>query len=173
MILAFDTFYTNDMAITVAVEFNSWSDSEPIAEHYSINTTINDYVSGEFYKRELPCILKTLETISLKDCQAIIIDGYVVLDDYGKLGLGGYLFNALNKKIPIIGVAKTDFHQINKLKELVYRGESKKPLFITSLGIETKLAANYIKIMNGEYRLPQLLKRVDSLGREKVKEDIE
>ena len=47
----------------------------------------------------------------------------------------------------------------------MYRGESKKPLFITAKGIDLDLAAHHIKEMYGPYRFPDLLKQVDSIGR--------
>jgi hypothetical protein len=39
----------------------------------------------------------------------IILDGYVALDDHGKIELGGYLFEALEQKYPVIGIAKNGF----------------------------------------------------------------
>ena len=58
---------------------------------------------------------------------------YEYLDDDKKYGLGGYLYEKLNKEIPIIGVAKTNFASIEKNKKPLFRGDSIKPLFITSL----------------------------------------
>ncbi len=165
MILAFDTYYFEDKAKTVAIEFNHWSD-QTITNSYSETITgVDEYTPGSFYKRELPCILSLLKQIDLSHCKAIIIDGFVVLDDEGSIGLGGYLFNALNSNIPIIGVAKNDYVQIKKNKRSVLRGESIKPLYITAKGIELDSAANHIKDMYGPYRFPDLLKQVDSLGR--------
>ncbi|WP_207420305.1 hypothetical protein [Desertivirga brevis] len=50
-----------------------------------------EYIPGEFYKRELPGILSLLDKINFELIQAIIIDGFVILNDEGKPGLGGYL----------------------------------------------------------------------------------
>lgn len=60
---------------------------------------------GEFYKRELSCILAILEDIDLATISCIIIDGFVVLDDAGKHGLGGHLYEQLDPKVPVIGFA--------------------------------------------------------------------
>jgi deoxyribonuclease V len=123
------------------------------------------YESGAFYKRELPCILHLLEKIEVNDIEIIVIDGFVVLDDNGKLGLGGHLFHHFYQKIPIIGVAKNDFAHLDCLKRALLRGESKKPLFITALGIDLEVATEHIRTMAGEFRMPTLLKQLDILTR--------
>ncbi|AGC75416.1 endonuclease V [Nonlabens dokdonensis] len=165
MILAFDTFYFNDKARTIAIQFDDWEDEEETLVHEELYTGIQEYVPGAFYKRELPCILDLLKKINLQDCEAIIIDGFVILDDQDKLGLGGYLYESLDKQIPLIGVGKNNFVPIKHNKRLVYRGESKKPLYITALGIDLDVAADFIHKMHGDYRMPDLLKKADSLGR--------
>lgn len=165
MILAFDTYYFEDKAKTVAIQFTDWTDESVTQVYEETITGIDEYTPGEFYKRELPCILSLLKQIDLSECKTIVIDGFVVLDDDDHIGLGGYLYNRLNQTIPIIGVAKNDFIKIQTNKRAVYRGESKKPLFITAKGIDLDIAANSIKQMHGPYRFPDLLKHVDSLGR--------
>ncbi|WP_456439817.1 endonuclease V [Psychroserpens sp.] len=165
MILAFDTYYYTDKAKTVGLQFEYWNDSKESKVFEETLTNLNDYVSGEFYKRELPCILSLLKKIDLNNCEAIIIDGFVVLDDNNRLGLGGYLYHELNCKIPIIGVAKNDFSRIENHKVKIFRGNSKKPLYITTKGIDLKLASEKITNMSGEYRIPELLKKADSIGR--------
>jgi deoxyribonuclease V len=97
----------------------------------------------------------------------IIIDGYVYLDDYNKYGLGGHLFESLNRKIPIIGVAKTNFVSNKENKVELLRGKSINPLFITSIGIDIEIAKRNISKMFGEYRIPKLLKELDKLTKEK------
>jgi deoxyinosine 3'endonuclease (endonuclease V) len=166
MILAFDTHYFEDKAKTVAVQFESWTDELPCQIYEETLEGIAAYESGSFYKRELPCILSLLKQIDLTTIETIIVDGFVVLDDTGMLGLGGYLYEALDEKIPVIGVAKNNFAKINVLKIPVLRGDSKKKLYITSKGIGLEQAASYIQEMHGEYRFPTLLKEVDRLGRE-------
>ena len=125
MILAFDTYYYEDKAKTVCLSFIDWN----AEENYKIDTeTISDveeYVSGEFYKRELPCILSLLSKIDLKEVDLIIIDGFVFLNDENKFGLGAYLYKALNEEIPIIGVAKRDFATIENSRKEIFRGVSR------------------------------------------------
>ena len=166
MILAFDTHYFDDKAKTVAVQFKDWTDEVPDHVYSEVISDIAAYESGEFYKRELPCIVSLLKQVDLASITAIIIDGFVVLDDEGALGLGGYLYDTLHQKIPVIGVAKNNFARINTLKIPVYRGDSKKPLYITAKGIDLQKAASLVQDMHGEFRFPTLLKEVDRLGRE-------
>lgn len=167
MILAFDTYYYENKAKTVCLSFEDWNNEDKFEIYTEILFEIEEYVSGEFYKRELPCILSLLSKIDLKKVDLIIIDGFVFLDDENKLGLGAYLYEELNKEIPIIGVAKRDFATIEKNRIKLYRGKSKNPLFITSIGIELDVASKKIGEMNGEFRMPTLLKEVDKLTKEK------
>ncbi len=167
MILALDTYYFDDKAKTVGLEFTNWTDNIETNIYTETLRNVEEYKSGEFYRRELPCILSLIKQYNLKGYEVIIVDGYVYLDDAGKLGLGGFLYESLNQEIPIIGVAKTSFFTINKNKNSLWRGESKKPLFITSIGIDLNDATERIKIMDGEFRIPTLLKKLDRLTKEK------
>lgn len=166
MILAIDVHYKEDTAKVVCAVLQQWQDA--VAMHHWIKyvTTVADYIPGEFYKRELPCILDILSDIDLTTIECIIIDGFVVLDDAGKLGLGGHLYESLHPKVPVIGVAKTSFHQNTQNVIPVYRGESKNPLFITAIGIDLQTAANNIQHMAGEYRIPAVLKELDRRTKE-------
>ncbi|OXA86637.1 endonuclease V [Flavobacterium hercynium] len=166
MLLAFDTYYFDGKAKTVCIEFNKWNDSNDYKVHSEIIDNIEEYIPGEFYRRELPCILSLLEKMKLKNIDAIIVDGYIYLDDDKKYGLGGHLYEKLNQKIPIIGVAKTNFASLNKDKKSLFRGDSKKPLFITAIGIDLDDAFEKVKSMAGEFRFPALLKELDRLTKE-------
>ena len=63
----------------------------------------------------------------------------------------------------MIGVAKTDYHTISRCKASILRGASRKPLFVTAAGIPLDQAAENIKSMHGQYRIPTLLKELDRL----------
>lgn len=166
MILAFDTYYFNNKAKTVCLEFNEWKENKDYKVKTEIIDNIEEYIPGEFYKRELPCIISLLNKYDLKNIEAIIIDGFVYLDDENKFGLGAYLYEKLKKKVTVIGVAKTNFATIEKNKKTLLRGKSKKPLFITAIGIELEDAVQKIERMDGEYRIPTLLKELDRLTKE-------
>ena len=73
----------------------------------------------------------------------------------------------LNCKIPIIGVAKTNFATLDQNKRPLLRGKSIKPLYITSIGIDVDEATKFIEKMSGSNRIPKLLKKLDTLTKEK------
>jgi deoxyribonuclease V len=161
MITAVDVHYLADGSATAAaVVFNDFSDSEAYQTYTCRVPATEPYVPGQFYKRELPCILAVLEMIE-EDINTVIIDGYVDLGD--NPGLGRHLWKALKCEKIIIGVAKKYFLGSDAIK--VFRGKSRRPLFITSAGIEPEVAACLIERMHGENRLPALLKMADSLCR--------
>lgn len=165
MIYAFDTYYYDDYANTICIAFEDW-DSEKETEIFSEKTAItSEYESGAFYKRELPCIISLLEKIDLKDEDIIIVDGYVTLNDEGKIGLGGYLYEALDKKYPVVGIAKNGFSSPDFQRREVLRGESKTPLFLTAKGINVDETLPRIEKMHGDFRIPTLLKKLDQLTR--------
>ena len=165
MILAIDVYYKEKDAKVVAVLFNC-EDETPQSIVVDEITGIEDYVSGEFYKRELPCIQNILQKINLNDIEVVIIDGHIYVDDEGTFGLGGYTWESLDKKIPVIGVAKTSFFKNKNTVREVCRGESKKPLYVSSIGIDLDIASSLIKKMKGEYRIPTVLKELDRITKE-------
>ena len=94
---------------------------------------ITQYIPGQVYRRELPCLLNPIKTIVIP-IYLIIIDGYVWLDE-DKKGLVAHLYLALQKKTPVIGVAKTSYRRADSAIKIT-RGESQNPLFINSCGID-------------------------------------
>lgn len=165
MIYAFDTYYYEDYANTVCIAFEDWT-SENESDIFVEKTDItSDYESGAFYKRELPCILNLLRKIRLQQGDLIIVDGYVTLDNDGKIGLGGYLHEALDRKYSIIGIAKNKFASTDSQRRAVLRGESKSPLFLTAIGEDVDDLLPKVVQMHGSYRIPTLLKKLDQLSR--------
>lgn len=167
MILAFDTYYDNaGKAKTVCLAFDRWEAEAPLQIHTAYLDHVAEYTPGEFYKRELPCILDLFHRLPYADVEAIVVDGFVYLDDERKPGLGAHLYQALHERIPVIGVAKTNFASIDQLKKPVLRGESQKPLYVTAIDMDIHTAAQYIQRMAGDYRLPTLLKQLDQQTKE-------
>ncbi|PZO36968.1 MAG: endonuclease V [Pseudanabaena frigida] len=164
MIFAVDVDYRDSKAVAAGIGFNDWEDSIPANTFIEQTDKVEDYQPGEFYKRELPIILLLLEKL-LELPEIIIIDGYVYLDRYKKAGLGHHLYNALEGKVAVIGVAKSRFKDIPTEAE-VFRGDSNRPLFVTAIGIDETEARNFIKKMHGDNRLPTILKAVDRLCRD-------
>ncbi|HTK18975.1 MAG TPA: endonuclease V [Mucilaginibacter sp.] len=160
MILAIDVYYKENSAKAVGVLFDRKDEvikDLKVAHVYDIE----DYIPGEFYKRELPCVLKVIEQTNLKDIELIIIDGYVYVDNNKQFGLGGWLWKTLETKVPVIGVAKTSFLKNKEVVNELYRGESKNPLYISSIGCDINKATELIKEMKGNYRIPDILKLLD------------
>jgi len=162
MILAVDVGYAETTALVAGILFKNWDST---TYERSVTVTVEEiapYESGCFYKRELPCILKLLETLD-EEIHCIVIDGYVTLGTK-RDGLGMKLWHSLAKKIPIIGVAKTCFKETPPAAELL-RGKSLTPLYISAVGLELADAKSKIMQMKGDFRLPTLLKWTDQLSR--------
>lgn len=158
----FDVYYNQDYAKACCIVFEIEPAEKTLSTYCQIIEHVSDYIPGEFYRRELPCILKVYEKIE-EDIDLIIIDGFVMLGN-GKKGLGAYLFESLDKKLPVIGVAKTYFRGCEDYMT-IYRGKSSKPLYISSIGIDLGCSAEFIRNLSGMYRIPDILKKVDQLTR--------
>lgn len=163
MILAVDVDYRDDKAIAAGVLFQNWQDSEPVQELLSEILTVAEYEPGQFYKRELPCVLALLQQLEQLP-EFIVIDGYVYLDGNQKPGFGKHLYETLEGKSAIIGVAKSRFKDTPAETE-VFRGGSKRALYVTAVGIDETKAKGFIMQMHGAHRIPTILKRVDQLSK--------
>lgn len=162
--LAVDVDYRGSVGHVAGMTFTDRPGNN-INETKTYKTVVNDvadYVSGEFYKRELPCIQALINEHRLTpDC--IAIDGFVHIDG-GKPGLGKHLFDSLQGKVPVIGIAKNPRGVVDSNYE-VFRGRSVKPLFVTCEGMELDLAKNIVKHMKGGFRMPDYIRHVDALSR--------
>jgi len=163
MILITDVKYDEDnhTAKAVGVLFENWTDERHVRSHYVILDGFGPYVPGEFYKRELPCLLSLLEEIP-EPLEAIIVDGYVDLEQ-DHPGLGRHLYNAISQKTMVIGIAKSRYASANAIQ--ILRGDSKNPLHVTSTQ-DVEVISQKVKSMAGPYRLPYMVKLVDQLTRE-------
>ena len=157
-----DVSYKQNKAIAVSVLLKNYKEDKIISEYSSTITGIEDYKPGKFYKRELPPLLSVLNKVK-ENYELVIIDGYVWLGK-DKGGLGYHLYNSLDKKTAVIGVAKNPFTNNTEAKTLV-RGKSKKPLYITSIEIDIKSALKIINEMAGEDRIPNMIKYADKLSK--------
>jgi len=155
-----DVAYSDNNALAACVVFENWTDASATSELTVPVDSIEPYVPGQFYRRELPCILSVLKQVH-STLDVIIVDGYVWLGE--KKGLGAHLFEALNRTIPIIGVAKTEFKDATPI--LLHRKSGVRPLYITAAGMGAHEASRCIGSMHGDARLPTLLKQVDRLSR--------
>ena len=98
----------------------------------------------------------------MRDISLIVIDGFVYLDGEGRYGLGGHLYERLEHRVQIVGVAKSPFKGSCKFVREICRGESKRLLFVSAVGTNLDEAAWLVKGMSGGFRLPSLLKILDN-----------
>lgn len=166
--LATDTYYRKNQAMVAGVLFQDWPDSAPVKEVTVCVEGIRKYEPGRFYRRELPCILAMLDEMDvLPDVimpEVIIIDGFVYFGSQRYPALGRHLYDALNERVPVIGVAKNPAKNTPAEYELC-RGNSRRPLYITAAGMALDQAKKHIADMHGHFRIPALIKRADQLSR--------
>jgi len=176
MILALDSYYKADICNTSLVVFKYLDSDKPLYTDTIYTKVTSDYIPGEFYKRELPGIIKILEKLKNEkldiwnDITFIITDSFITLknDDNEWDGLGAYLdkylkSNGENKTI--WGVAKSNFGRCYEISKATFRGKSSKPLYVQVTNNCIKLAVWAVQKMHGEYRIPTMLKLVDQLSR--------
>jgi deoxyribonuclease V len=131
-----------------------------VAERTAVLETVAPYQPGAFYARELPAIRTALSGVDPIDL--LVIDGYVHLDPNGRPGLGAHAHKEF--AVPVIGVAKTAFRSASHAIQ-VHRGNARRPLYVTAIGIRAEQAADLVRQMAGPYRLPDALRQVDALSR--------
>jgi deoxyribonuclease V len=163
-IVCLDVAYGDTAAAVAGVLAQSWdadSASQTLVRRFDGSPA--SYEPGAFYRRELPLLLPVIAELATS-IDVIVIDGYVWLED-DRPGLGGHLFASLGRRIPVIGVAKTQYR--NDIWSIpVLRGTSTQPLFVTSAGIQATEAAHCVRRMHGDHRIPTILALVDRAARD-------
>jgi deoxyribonuclease V len=158
-----DVDYREDGAVAGCVLFREWTDDRADSELVARSRLAAPYEPGRFYLRELPPLLAVLALVRVP-LATVVIDGYVWLGNAP--GLGARLHDALEGRVPVIGVAKKPWAVGEDTTAVaVMRGRSAKPLYVTAAGIDAGAAARLVAGMHGAYRLPALLKAVDRLVR--------
>ncbi len=167
LFLILDVHYQVEGTVTnayvAAIRFSGIQKNKILNEYNIMVSNVTSYESGQFYKREMPCLIALINQIS-DPFDIIIIDGYVYLDGLAQSGMGKYLYDNLKSKKPIIGIAKNKFNGINEEYE-VYRGKSKHPLYVTTEDYDLNDAKLLIKNLEGEFRIPSIIQKVDKLSR--------
>jgi deoxyribonuclease V len=162
-----DVSYASDVAGVACLLADTWTTATPAMEiSKCLECAPAKYVPGEFYKRELPLLRAVIDDLTHLP-SILAIDGYVWLGADNTPGLGAHLFQALHAATPIVGVAKTRYRN-DTWSEPVYRGKSRRPLYVTAAGVEIAKAAALVSSMHGKHRIPTLLQRVDRLARAAV-----
>ena len=150
-------------ARSAVLSISSW-DADIAVERCVVEVPdVADYVPGQFYRRELPCIVAALDALAQPyDC--VVVDGYVWLGNQSEPGLGAHLFERLNRRVAVIGVAKNPFRR-STFALPITRGSSDRPLYVTAAGIDVGTAGRHVATMHGRHRMPTMLKQVDRMSR--------
>jgi deoxyribonuclease V len=69
---------------------------------------------------------------------------------------------------PVVGIAKTSFVGAEPVGE-VLRGRSRRPLFVSAVGMELNEACDRVQQMHGKFRVPWAMSEVDRLARERCR----
>jgi deoxyribonuclease V len=164
LIACVDAAYTATLASAACALSAAWDAAAPTQVLTWRQDAAAPYESGAFYKRELPLLLGVLR--QAEDLPAtIVIDGYVWLDGNRRPGLGAILHEALAGRIPIVGIAKTSFGDAASWCIPVARGSSRRPLFVSAVGMAAEEAARHVRGMHGRHRVPTLLQLADRAAR--------
>jgi deoxyribonuclease V len=157
-----DVHYGSAAEATAAcIVFQEWNAKAAAEQHVVHIDQVAGYVSGQFFRRELPCLLSVLGSVSTP-LETIVVDGYVWLD-LERPGLGWHLYDALGRAPAVVGVAKTNYEGNRAAVALVRHG--RKPLYVTAVGMSATAASARIAEMRGQYRIPTLLRAADRLSR--------
>jgi deoxyribonuclease V len=158
MIGCVDVDYQPAGVTAACVGFEMWSDAvariEVVVRAFEPPAP---YVPGAFYERELPHLRAVLARMPA--LEVVLVDAYVWLGEHP--GLGWHLHEAI--ATPVIGVAKTRYAGADARE--VLRGDSARPLYVTAVGVDAAEAAERIRTMHGEHRIPTLIRRADGLAR--------
>ena len=159
MICCVDVDYQPACVTAACVGFTAWTDERAALEIVARSfETPPPYEPGAFFKREMPYLTGVLARMPAVD--AIVVDGYVWLGR-DRPGLGKRLHDATG--VPVIGLAKTGFAGADAIE--IVRGRGARPLLLTAVGIDPQAAAEHVRRMHGEHRIPTLIKRADALAR--------
>ena len=153
-------------ARAAGLRFEAWDSAGFVDAVVECFSECGPYVSGEFYRRELPCIWPlVVEARRRGPLDVVIVDGFVDLGP-DRPGLGRHLFDRIVAQgwspIAVVGVAKTPFRGASGRP--VNRGESQIPLWVSAAGMPLADAVAAVTRMDGEFRLPTMIKWTDQLA---------
>ena len=131
-----------------------------LAEYTALTDEVLPYQTGQFYLRELPPLRAVLHGIP--GLGLLVVGGYADHDPEGRPGLGAHAHTEF--AIPVIGVAKSAFRTATHAIA-VRRGTSARLVFVTAAGMCATEAASLVQNMVGRFRIPDALRRADTLAR--------
>jgi deoxyribonuclease V len=164
MIAFLDAHYTVTRAVAACVIAEAWDSQTPVDSVTDEHPLTSAYVPGAFYLRELPVLLAVLRRVS-QPLAIVVVDGYVELDA-NRPGLGRHLAAELGQAVTVVGVAKTEYRGAPAIS--VLRGKSLRPLYVSAVGMPAEVAAESVRSMAGRHRIPDLLRYVDRLTRQRA-----
>lgn len=103
-----DVDYRVRGAVAGCVLFTAWGDATAARELVASAAEVEPYVPGQLYRREGPLLERVLALVG-HPLEVVIVDGNVWLDAAGAPGLGAHLWEALGRRVAVIGVAKTRY----------------------------------------------------------------
>ena len=154
-----DVYYDKQIAHAACIEFLNWNDKDPARTIVVPTGVPSVYRPGRFFERELPCLLAVLEKAGQR-YEVLIIDGYVYLKAPVVHGLGSRLEQALPYSPVVVGIAKNPLRVADRFVSIT-RGRSTRPLFISSVNMPVKRAAELVTGMDGPFRIPTLIRLAD------------
>lgn len=155
--------FEGTQAQAAAVAFEAWDAAEATQTYLSRIGQVEPAVRGELDLRELPCVLQLLREHRLEP-ELILLEGFVHLDANETPGLGQHLYQALNGRVPIVGVSKRRLPGLAAQFE-VMREEETPPLLVTCAGIDIGAAKARLRAMHGRKRVPTLMKLAARLAK--------
>jgi deoxyribonuclease V len=158
VLAAVDVDYRAEGAVAACVLFATWDAARPSETLIERVAAFAPYQPGELYRRELPCLLAVLARAPA--LEVVCVDGHAWVG-VDRPGLGAHLHRAIGR--PVIGVAKRAF--VGAPARALCRGESRRPLWISTAGHDLDDAIARVASMHGAHRLPTLFKLVDRLCR--------
>ncbi len=160
-----DVSYLDNFAAVACIISSAAKPWPALRSYTAILENICHYEPGNFYKRELPCILDVFKKIE-EHVSTIFVDAYVWLPD-GRPGLGARLYYTLNERIAVVGIAKNSFMTAKEsgVVKRIFRGSSRRPLFITAAGILLEEAAKTVSRLPGPFRIPLPVQTAHTLSR--------
>lgn len=163
-----DVCYLEVGARVACVLADSWAAQVSSSTYVQVIEQVEPYKSGSFYRREFPCLMTVLRFLP-EPPSIVVVDGYVWLPPIRRPGLGAHLYKALGRTTPVVGIAKSSFAGAESCEFVipVYRGTSKRPLYVTAAGIAIDSAAQRVHGMAGKYRIPELVRIADQLSKGK------
>ena len=163
--LVTDVHYDGTAAWAAGILLKDFASDEPFAIARVPSEITAPYIPGSFYLRELPPLLALLRTLEIPP-GCIVVDGYVWLDErMNRAGLGAKLHEALEGRIPVVGIAKRRFGGTSVKEWELFRGESASPLFVTAAGATEEEAKAAVRSMAGKGRIPRAVRLADRIAK--------